>query len=341
MDLIERLLSNVIIVKKQSMNLLERNELPNNLQFHNKLYESVLDGNYLDIKQLLLDKKNKTAQDYIKLSEIFGLEGNYKKKEIYLSKACKLDKNIESCKNISIEISGKILDNNKRPVSGAKIEFISNSTRNNIISNNDGTYTLKVNIHTLDKNRISFSKEGYATTFYDFTSFSKKKKKYFIPIVTLYKGLHSFTLNNIEKKDDFVLEVGNSKYTIPNDAFYLDGKKYRGEIIAHIYEFNKGDVPPSFLNLDAFSSDSGFTGTNMITSGMPYIVFRTKDGKAIHVRKDNPMVLEFRVPSITKLLEEGKITENFFNRSFEFSQKGKYILTVGYIIKNNLPLAPF
>jgi hypothetical protein len=45
------------------------------------------------------------------------------------------------------------------------------------------------------------------------------------------------------------------------------------------------------LSLDSFSQDKNFLGTEMITYGMPYIVFRTKDGERIDVKKSNPMIL--------------------------------------------------
>ena len=347
--MMEELLKNSEVYRKDEMRMLSDDELDDDIKFHNKLYESsaLLGGGYKDIRSSLEKKNPKTAVDYFRLSEIYSFEGDYQKAKKFEALACKQDK--QYCQKNQIEITGKVVDENGQALEGVKV--IQLATGKSTLTNQQGEYKLNVDLVKLRKERISFEKQGYSSTFVGVTNVNNNQKKINIAVVQMNKAPFYFHLNNKKMTIDkdgkiengkFVLGSFRSKYYIPKNAFVDKNEKpYYGDIYAYVFEFDKDNAPSSLLSLDSFSQDRDFLGTEMITYGMPYIIFRTKDGERIDVKKDNPMVLVTKVDYLKQVFESLKVSEHEKVGMLINSKAKKRFYTREIINKTYLPLIAF
>lgn len=348
-NLIKEILKDGKIWKKDSINVLSEDDLNDDLKFHNKIYQSsaMLDNSYSKIKDELKDKEKKTAIDYYRLSEIYSFQGDYKESKRNLDEACELDKDF--CKTNLVKVSGKVIDGSNKAVRGVVVTLL--STGKATLTNAKGEYAFDLNLVKLKKERLSFEKEGYSTTFISVTNNSEYQKEIRNTTVDIVKSSNKFTLNNINntidnngefKDNKFILKTNTSTYYIPRASFVdKNGNVYKGEIEAYLFDFDRYNAPQSLLSLDSFSSDKNFLGTSMITFGMPYIIFRTPDGERIDIKKSNPMILETKSEILKSMFNSPKLSEDVRKEIIKNSQKGEYYYTVNRIIDEYAYLIPF
>ena len=338
------------IIKKENIKILTDDELDDDNKFYNKIYDSGFLGenNYQKIKAELEKKNPKKAIDYFRLSEIYSLQGEYKKSQNYLNLACKKDK--KYCKKTKVVITGKVVDDKNQPLPQVEVKLL--STGEKTFTKADGSYKLVADLVKLKKERLGFSKDNYSPTFKSITNISEYQKNIKIDPIQMNKSGIIYTMNTKTgeikghlgefKNNQFTLQTNISKYYIPKDAFVdKNNKKYSGIVKAYLFEFDRENVPQSLLQLDSFSKDKNFLGTSMITFGMPYIIFTKENGERLYVASSNPMILETKVPVVAEMYKGERLTDDVKKEIIEQSKKGQFYYTLKNINKNYLPLVPY
>ena len=343
------------IVKNNNMkiNVLPE-DLPEDFGFNNKIYASTKDE-YINTKQLLIDKKDKTAVDYQNLSKIYDIEGDYKNRDLNLNKACKLDKTY--CETLKVQITGLVMNQLGEPLKDVQVKVLSQSSNENtknIITGQDGKFTLPLGVKLLEKVRLQFNLDGYTSSIHIVDVFSKYKKKYNIDNIFLTNVSAKFSEVNVAerkvisgdayfKDNNIVVETVKSTYKIPVDGLWKDGKKYNGVVKVVTFEFDDQNlVPPSFLDLDTFSNGEGglgLTGVNMISSGMPYLEMFAEDKHRVNLKVDNPAVLRTNIKNYDKIAS--KVGEKKMKLLLQKSQSDGMVIDKKFLSDNFINHPPF
>lgn len=338
------------IVKKDDIKVfVEPKDLPEELSFNNLVYSATISG-YDKIKSDLENKKNKTALDYKRLSEIYGIEGLWEKKEYFENVACKMNQNF--CLKGEIEIFGVATNQLGEVIPNTKIKILSKKNKE-IYSDENGIFNFEVKIFELENLKFQFEKEGYTSSLYTLRIFSKKKKKYNLGNIILSNKSAQISKIDLKNKkvlsggakiegENILVDTGISKYTIPLNSFWDDEEKFEDVVKIVTFEFNsQNSVPNSFLNIDTFGDgvSDGLIGNYMITFGMPYMEIFDEEGKRIFIKEDNPATLATKIENYDNMIKG--VGEDKIVMMLKKSSEDGISITSKYLTDNFITHPPF
>jgi hypothetical protein len=346
------------ISAKSSFSLVAENKLPPNMQFYNKILSTPLsnDQSYLVIKDVLVSSylsKTATKDDLVKLAYIYGLEGDYKERDLINQKLCSTFK-FQCSSNLEIKILGLVKDSKGNLVQNAKVSVFSDSTIKPVFSNEKGSYSLSIGVNELEKVRLKVTKPGFSDAVVSISVLDANRKIYQAAEATIASANYNFTLDTIKNtitgsqnlidKKTAIVKTSQSVYTIPFNVFFdKSGKPFSGQIEVVAYEFNRETVPLSMMTVDTFDAARGYAGNLMQTFGMPYIQFYDKDGNELFVKKSSPIKLEYDMYHINELYSGSTniyeaITEKEMEQILAFCKVSaiKYPIDRQFIIDKNL-----
>ncbi len=213
------------------------------------------------IKELEARKK-KTKTSWELLAYLYDLSGDYIKAEQARENLCKDFK--ETCKKkLPSIIQGTINDASNKPISGARITLLNDSSKF-AITNEKGEYELKFDTYPFSHIRIKAQADNYVDGIYTDS-------------VNLYSIANSFTAthNFILEKPETIKEITESEadtsgyytikssrttYKVPkNGLYYEDGKKFTGNKFSVVlYEFTKQSRLDDLMTVDTFTPVYGY-----------------------------------------------------------------------------------
>jgi hypothetical protein len=355
-------IKNAKVSAKSSFSLVLENKLPPNMQFYNKILSTPLsnDQSYLDIKKALeasYFSKTATKEDLVKLAYLYGLEGNYKERNLINKKLCS-DFKFQCSSNLEVKILGLVKDGKGNLVQNAKISVFGDSTVPSVFSDEKGNYSLSIGVNELEKVRLKVSKLGFSDAVVSISVLDINKKTYQAAEAVIASANYNFTLDTLKKTitgaqnsiegNNVTIKTSQSKYTIPFGVFFdKNDKPFEGQIEVVAYEFNRETVPLSMMTVDTFDAARGYAGNLMQTFGMPYIQFYDKNGNELFVKKSSPIKLEYDMYHIDDLYSGNTnvyepITVQDMERIIAFCKKStiEYPINRQFIIDNDLYKLP-
>ncbi len=356
-------IKNSRVSPKSSFQSVPENELPPNIQFHNAILTSPLvynENKYLDIKKALVSSylSNKATKDeLIRLSYIYGLEGNYKERDLINKKLC-LDFKFNCSKGVAVEIIGSVRDGRGYNIQNAEVSVFGDNTLIPIFTNVDGNYKLSINVNEFEKIRLKVTKRGFSDAVVNITVLNSNIKRYNPDTAIINSSNSIFTLDTIKKTitglenkiegNNAIVKTSQSIYTIPLNVFFdKNGNQFFGQMEIVAFEFNRATAPLSILEVDTFDSARGYAGNLMQTYGMPYVQFFAKNGDEIFVKASNPIKLTYNMYHIKDLYsgnanEPSEVSLKDIETVLEFSQKStsKYPIERQFLIDNELTQIP-
>ena len=333
------------IGSKNTIKPVAEDDLPDDLQFHNKVYSFGKKGNIFDIRRTLerklLKVGNLSKEELFELAYVYELQGEYKKRDQINARSCK-EFNVR-CAESKISIDGVVTDIEGNTLSDVDIEALGKTGAARTKTNENGEYTLELFVNSLEKIRIKALKHNYSDGIASVLVVTDKKKEYIADDIVLGTPLTSITINQKNKsitgvrnnvtETGYILDTGNSLYLIPFNAIkYADGRLYTGEVEVVVYEFTEDTVPESLTTVDTFDGTLGFSGDGMKTFGMPYIQFFSPEGEELHVFNDNPMVLRYT------LVHMKELRENPYQDMKILSEEDMVFLVTASIAKKEYPI---
>jgi phage pi2 protein 07 len=312
------------IFSKDRLLVVKEEDMSNDLQFHNEIYKSKINGDFLDIKLDLESKINKTKEELIHLAYLYELEGNYEGRDEINKQMC-IQYN-ERCEELVIEIRGQVLDKENNYIQDVVVEIISKEGTYETKTDRYGFYSLILDINELEKIRIKARKRNFADGVISLVVLTDNKKLYLMDDIVLSSAIDIYTIDNINKtvtgnqnyikNNSFFIKSPQSTYQIPFDSLvYKDGKKFEGRADVYLYEFTRDTVPDTLLEVDTFDQVLGYAGDLMKTFGMPFIqFFDNETDEELHIFSSNPMILTHQIYHMDLLYENydnlyGPLTE--------------------------------
>jgi hypothetical protein len=289
----------------------------------------------------------------VKLAYIYGLEGDYKERDLINQKLCSTFK-FQCSSNLEIKILGLVKDSKGNLVQNAKVSVFSDSKIKPVFSNEKGSYSLSIGVNELEKVRLKVTKPGFSDAVVSISVLDANRKIYQAAEATIASANYNFTLDTIKNtitgsqnlidKKTAIVKTSQSVYTIPFNVFFdKSGKPFSGQIEVVAYEFNRETVPLSMMTVDTFDAARGYAGNLMQTFGMPYIQFYDKDGNELFVKKSSPIKLEYDMYHINELYSGSTniyeaITEKEMEQILAFCKVSaiKYPIDRQFIIDKNL-----
>ncbi len=350
---IGRIVADAEVSGRDTINVVNVADMPDEYQFHNALYTAQKDGSFVAARDALesrIASGEYTAGDLFRLGYIYELEGKYGARDELNVKSC--EEFGERCEDVlTVRVLGKVIDMDGMPVQSATVSVLSADNLTSI-TGKDGMYTINVPVRKMEKVRIKANKRNYSDGIANAVVVTTGKKEYRMDDIVLASPLKIVTLNNELKTITgevngyadgvFTIETPQSRYTIPGSAIvHKDGTAYTGEMEVYLYEFTRDTAPESLLAVDTMDSVMGYAGDLMKSFGMPYIQFFTPSGEELHVLKSNPMELRYRIYHMEDLYNntDGIYTaltdEDMENLVFA-SLGGNYPIDREYLIRNNL-----
>ncbi len=345
------------IVDKENIMVTPEDELPASLQCHNDLHH--FDGNFLNMKDKLeagyQDGTIRNKDDLFCLAHIYEITGDYEKKKEIDNLICQ--KFNERCEgDIEVEANGTVRDGNNQPIQDANIEVL-NFPEKRIIAQTDsrGNFKLNFKAKNLDKIRLKAWKRNFSdgiAAFYVLES-SSKFYRYKNANFVLNAPISIVTIDNVDRTvtggnnkvlgNNFIIKTSRTKYKIPMDAIIdRSGNSFKGGVDVYLYEFDRDTDTSSILTVDTFDQVMGYAGDIMKTYGMPYIQFFSKGGQELYIRKDNPMIITYKIPHMEELwkntdqIYEEPLTKEDMEFLVDTSQKGKYPIDRKFLIENQM-----
>ena len=156
-----------------------------------------------------------------------------------------------------------------------------------------GDFSIEMSALPLEKIRVEVQKPDYTQGIASAITLSSGKTIYQLGAIQLTTPVVSFTIDTAKHTvtdpqemanidGSFIPTDGTSTYDIPAGSIVNpDGSPYSGPVDVYIYDFTRGTVPQSLVDLDTFDSVAGYAGNLMQTLGMPYIQFFTPSGQEL------------------------------------------------------------
>jgi len=343
------------LANKTSVRSLTDEELPDDQQFHNTIYTIRTDNSFLTTKESLeklITEGTYDADTLWKLAYIYELEGRYADRNSLAQKSCAEFGVRCASETFNVSVVGTVVDIAGSPIQGASVSIISRTESTPIITGVDGTFSIPIEAHELEKVRVRAHKRNHSEGVASAVIVSKGTPALDVGPISLSAALDVVTIdpvagtvtgsNNRLTGEKFILVTENSRYEIPRNAVVRrDGTPYSGPIDVYLYEFNQETVPTGLTEVDTFDDVLGFAGSLMQTFGMPYIQFFAQDGEELHVLKSNPMKLTYKISEMESLRNDdlgfyGKLTDADMEKLVEDSRSGEYIIDRDYIIENEM-----
>ena len=312
------------IQDKDEYTMLSEAELPDKYKFHNHIYSSPLESNYINIKYTL-EQKYKSGKynkdDLFRLAYLYDLEGRFADRDKIYKLMCK--KYSERCKNVLVyvEVSGIVQDNTGKPLSGVMIKNLSGKEITHTDAN--GHYSLRVKVGELEKLRFLADKPGYSDGTTSLMVLTTGRKKYNLEKIIL-SPLNEAVITVDTSSGRIIGEASNARivsnvltintdkvsYAIPLDAIRDDsGKPFKGKVEIHTMFYTRDNAPGSLMNTDVFDSALGYSGNRMYTFGMPYIkLFIAKSHKELFIYKAKPITIKYKMLHMDELYKRKIIT---------------------------------
>lgn len=124
-----------------------------------------------------------------------------------------------------------------------------------------------------------------------------------------------------------IVETAASRYTLPKEWYIKsDGEKYDGTMSIYLYEFEPGD-DINFLNSSIFTEAQGYIGHQMITFGMPFVVFRDDSGSRIYLPESASWEIIYLPETKVSFVQREELTEEQIQHLLEISSKPGYPIT--------------
>ena len=295
---------------------------------------------------------NKSIEKKEFISYIYDLKWDYRKANQNREKTC-LENKITCDKKNKIKIYWKVLDENDKPVFGAKVVLL-NNPKNFTISNSKWEYKIEMEYYPFSHLRFKSSKRGYSDWYKtisfnnsngswerrDKLNFNLTKAHYSEEIVKS----EASNLKKIRDRDYFVFETSQSKYLVPTDwLYYADWKKWEWDNLnVYMYEFKKSDKIDDLTNSDTFSPVFWYVWNLMKTFWMPYIQFFDNDTrKELFVYKSDPMILQNNIYHMQELYDNydgiyEALTKDDMEFLVEYSKKQWwYPIDFDFLTQNN------
>jgi len=149
--------------------------------------------------------------------------------------------------------------------------------------------------------------------------------------------------NTSKDAKNFIISTPRSKYMLPQNALVrANGSAYKGKVTAYFFEFDKSSQNQDLLSNDVFDSVVGYAGNLMKTFGMPYVLFVTEEGEVIHVMKNNPITLEYKIAEMEALrTNKDKIYSPLTDKDMQFlidnsKTPGEYPIDREFLIAHDM-----
>ncbi|RJQ35280.1 carboxypeptidase regulatory-like domain-containing protein [Candidatus Parcubacteria bacterium] len=305
------------VTNRSNMRVLSDSELSSNLQFHNLVYSFGTGGTTTIGLEETLESKVRSgtasSDDLLRLSYLYELDGRYTERDALNRENCERF-NVRCASDVTLTISGRVVDGRGAPVSGASVAIVSKPEVRAVQTNADGLYSFKTGVKELEKLRIRAVKRNFSDGFANLIVLTSGVKALAVGDIAIESPINIVTVDYAEKTvtgagnsfapdGKLIIKTPQSTYEIPSGAIVgKDGKPYtKGPIDVYLYEFTKGNAPESLTNLDTFDQVLGYAGDLMKTFGMPYIQFFTEDGVELDVLKSKPMVLTYKIAEMEAL----------------------------------------
>jgi len=307
--------------KSDWIRFLTEEELSENARFHNEILSPYEGKSFLQLKEELENKKNKTSKDYEKLSFLNSYSWDYKKSNFYRDMACKKDNSI--CKNkVSFSFTWKVLDDKWNPIENAIVELlndISISTK----TNSKWEYELKFETYSLERLRIRAYSENTSDWFFAYsTVFDEVKTQNEKADFTLHTPNKVLKLWNDDLENWYYnFSTDFTQYKIDKESIIdKSWKHYNWNIKVYLYEFNKSTNMGNYMNNDTFDSVYWYVWNIMKTFWMPYIqIFNLSTNEELYIKKDLPAKLTVQVQNMKELYENhDKIYEAITAKDMQF-----------------------
>ena len=264
--------------------LLKYNELSYWSQLHNSILDPYRWESFIEMKNRLKNKKNKTKEDWHKLSYIYDFEWDYER-----SLKIKQKKWI---KQINYKISWRVF-NNWKILSWALVEVL-NYKDIYTYTNNDWEYILEFNTYPLTRLRLRASFNwlsdwyNWVHIIYNFDNQFKNNLNFNLHIADTVKIIK---YNELDKEKIVKSSLWNEfifkKWVLLDKNWMI----YTWDFKVYIYEFNR-NTPwmENFLRLDNFDNLYWYTWNMMITNWMTYLMVTDLDWNELYISKNNPIV---------------------------------------------------
>lgn len=219
-----------------------------------------------------------------------------------------------------VSLSGIIMDDTGKPVSGAKISAYGEE-QSPAISAQDGSYTLSFDMVWPRKLRFQVVHPNYALGVHTVDLidplYAVSKTQSFTKNFTLRSIYQEIFIDTKKKtitgngssvvKEGYQIINPFTKYLIPFNAIVGDdGKPFLGKVRAAVYEFDR-TTANELLSSDVFTEASGYAAQWLITYGMPLIFFYDSTGRRLEVYRKFPMQIWTMNRELEALVQDNAI----------------------------------
>ncbi len=269
-------------------------------------YNALIEWNkpYLETRKRILSEYALGKKDPVTLrsfSYLSSLEWNWEGMRKATKELC-ADTSLCEKATAKVSLSGVIMDDAGKPVSGAKIS-VYGEEMSPAISAQDGSYSLAIDLVWPRKLRFQAIHPNYALGVHTVDLIDPllavSKEQSFIKNFTLRSIYQEISIDTKKKtitgsgssvtKEWYQIINPFTKYLIPFNAIVGDdGKPFFGKVRAVIYEFDR-TTANELLTSDVFTEASGYASQWLVTYGMPLIFFYDSSGKRLEVYKKFPM----------------------------------------------------
>ena len=345
------------IASRSTLRVLDNDELPSHLQFHNKVYTFGQTGNVVALRATLQEAVatgGYTQDDAFRLAYLLELEGKYAERDRIRSESCERFGTLCDTQ-FDVSIRGVVMSRTDVPVQGARVSVLSRPDIPATQTDANGAFVFELPVSELEKVRIGAQKRNFSEGVASLVIASTVKRQYEVEPIVVESPVTIVTVdtdtgtvtgerNRMTGTGEIELHTSQSTYRIPKNAVvHEDGEVYTGVFDVYLYEFTKETVPDGLMEVDTFDSVMGYAGDLMKTFGMPYIQFFTPDGEELHVLATRPMTLTYQIPHMQELYTNADniyraLTPADMDALFAASiaRPGQYPITREYLIENNL-----
>lgn len=292
--------------------LLEEDELSSNMQLHNNLLLPFKWESFLETKNRLESKENKTNDDKQQLSYLYDFSWEYKK-----SLNLKSEIGIEA---IKYKIEWRVF-NLWNALEWAKVEIL-NYDNAFAFTNEKWEYSLEFDAYPLTRLRLRWSFDNLSDWYNGvYIIFDSDEQSSSDINFSLHKSDTSKLVNieEMNKADKLIVksslwnEFEFKKWVLLDN----DGRVYNDDFYAEIFEFNR--VTPwmdNFLSLDSFDEIYWYVWDMMITNWMTYLSLKDLEWNELFISKKNPIItrqysdIEFMLNNLqiwTSILTENQL----------------------------------
>jgi len=305
------------------------------------------DFNHLDIRKKVAEEAKKQHYNpyyWVAYGYLLWLEWSYDLSSKQMHQVCAdYPSFCDVFVQVDITLSWSVFDQDKNPIEGTIITEL--NTGISALSDATWAYEIIVSTYTPKTLRYSAEKDGYSGGFFE-EDITYQSHQTLTKDFQIYTYTEKIVTDKKQKKitvwegniSEWFLTTSthSSSYAIPMNSFiYFDGKKHNGKVSIYLYEFTPDD-DINFLDSSIFTEARWYIWHQLITFGMPFVVFRDDDGNRIYLPESTPWTITYLPKTKVTFIQMQELTPDQITMLRDLSDKWGYPLTNDYTMGSTL-----